>query len=169
MTQGEDGSSRDGDSRPGGAPAAASPDGGILHENSFIMRLLREPTTSPRLIRALNAVVVLLLVVLLGNIVMGVDDVHTYVMLALSVGLLASLNWCGRAVPRFAAPVRDLTESSAPRPTPRLRLPGSSASSAKCRRRPGRAGRRTRPSTRSPSATHPTRVLRPTTASVRQP
>lgn len=110
------------------------------------MRLLREPTTSPRLVRALNTVVVLLLLVLLGNIAFGVDDVHTYVMLALSIGLLVSLNWCGRVVP-CPRPAGQRVGSTAPPPRA-----GSSGSSAACSPRRAAASRRTRASGREAPA-----------------
>ena len=51
---------------------------------------------TPLLVKAINVIVITLIGVLSYTASTGFGDVHTYVMLFLSVGLFLSVNWCVR-------------------------------------------------------------------------
>jgi pseudouridine-5'-phosphate glycosidase len=61
---------------------------------AFVVDLLFQPGSSMRLVPAINATVLILLVVMICVLsTSGIDGIHVGVMTTLAVGLLCSVNW----------------------------------------------------------------------------
>lgn len=62
---------------------------------SLIVQILfYESPTSERMIRILNWILAMLLLSILLIFAIGLGSIHVYVLLFLTLGLLASVNWC---------------------------------------------------------------------------